>query len=74
MQRRRGGRGLLTRSVTKVPCAFSPGEQSRAGIPWMRAEEPGRGLLGKGITVSTQSLGEQTVDLLARLVRRGLRQ
>ena len=26
---------------------------------------------GKGITVSTQSLGEQTVDLLARLVRLG---
>ena len=71
MQRRRAGRGLLTRSVTKVPCASSPGEHERAGIPWVHTGEPGRGPRAEGENMSTQSLGEQTVDLLARLVRLG---
>ena len=38
------------------------------GVTWGSRDEASS---GKGITVSTQSLGEQTVDLLARLVRLG---
>ena len=61
----------LTCAVTKVPLVARLGEVKRVGIPWCQTREPGRGPAGKGIIVRTQSLGEQTVDLLGRLVRLG---
>ena len=63
--------GLLTRVVTKVPLVARSGEGERVGIPWCQAGEPGRGPRAEGENMSAQSLGEQTVDLLARLVRLG---
>lgn len=62
---------LLTCAVTKVPLVARSGEVRRVGIPWCQTWEPGRGPAGKGIIVRTQSLGEQTVDLLGCLVRLG---
>ena len=61
----------LTRAVTKVPLVARLGEVKRVGIPWCQAGEPGRGPRAEGENMSTQSLGEQTVDLLGRLVRLG---
>lgn len=66
-----GPGGLLTRVVTKVPLVARSGEVKRVGIPWCQAGEPGRGPRAEGENMSTQSLGEQTVDLLGRLVRLG---
>ena len=66
-----GTGGLLTRVVTKVPLVARSGEVKRVGIPWCQAGEPGRGPRAEGENMSTQSLGEQTVDLLGRLVRLG---
>ena len=63
--------GLLTRVVTKVPLVARSGEGERVGIPWCQAGEPGRGPRAEGENMSAQSLGEQTVDLLGRLVRLG---
>ena len=63
--------GLLTRVVTKVPLVARSGEGERVGIPWCQAGEPGRGPRSEGENMSAQSLGEQTVDLLGRLVRLG---
>ena len=62
---------LLTRIVTKVPLVARSGEVTRVGIPWCQAGEPGRGPRSEGENMSAQSLGEQTVDLLGRLVRLG---
>ena len=62
---------LLTRVVTKVPLVVRSGEVTRVGIPWCQAGEPGRGPRAEGENMSAQSLGEQTVDLLGRLVRLG---
>ena len=62
---------LLTRVVTKVPLVARSGEVTRVGIPWCQAGEPGRGPCAEGENMSAQSLGEQTVDLLGRLVRLG---
>ena len=62
---------LLTRAVTKVPLVARSGEVTRVGIPWCQAGEPGRGPRAEGENMSAQSLGEQTVDLLGRLVRLG---
>ena len=62
---------LLTRVVTKVPLVARSGERERVGIPWCQAGEPGRGPRAEGENMSAQSLGEQTVDLLGRLVRLG---
>lgn len=62
---------LLTCAVTKVPFVARVGERRRVGIPWCERGEPSEVPARKGIIVSTQSLGEQTVDLLARLVRLG---
>ena len=62
---------LLTRVVTKVPLVARSGEVTRVGIPWCQAGEPGRGPRAEGENMSAQSLGEQTVDLLGRLVRLG---
>ena len=62
---------LLTRVVTKVPLVARSGEVKRVGIPWCQAGEPGRGPRSEGENMSAQSLGEQTVDLLGRLVRVG---
>ena len=63
--------GLLTRAVTKAPLVARSGGRERVGIPWCERGEPSEVPARKGIIVSTQSLGEQTVDLLARLVRLG---
>lgn len=57
--------------VTKVPFVARVGERRRMRIPWCERGEPSEAPARKGIIVSTQSLGEQTVDLLARLVRLG---
>ena len=62
---------LLTRIVTKVPLVARSGEVKRVGIPWCQSGEPGRGPRAEGENMSAQSLGEQTVDLLGRLVRLG---
>ena len=62
---------LLTCVVTKVPLVARSGEVKRVGIPWCQAGEPGRGPRVEGENMSAQSLGEQTVDLLGRLVRLG---
>ena len=61
----------LTCAVTKVPLVARSGERERVGIPWCERGEPSEAPARKGIIVSTQSLGEQTIDLLARLVRLG---
>ena len=61
----------LTRVVTKVSLVARSGEVKRVGIPWCQAGEPGRGPRSEGENMSAQSLGEQTVDLLGRLVRLG---
>ena len=63
--------GLLTRAVTKATLVARLGEGKRVGIPWCQAGEPGRGPRSEGENMSAQSLGEQTVDLLGRLVRLG---
>ena len=47
------------------------GERERVGIPWCRQGSRDEAPAGKGIIVRTQSLGDQTVDLLGRLVRLG---
>ena len=57
--------------VTKVPFVARVGERRRMWIPWCQTREPSEAPARKGIIVSAQSLGEQTVDLLARLVRLG---
>lgn len=62
---------LLTCVVTKVLLVARLGEGKRVGIPWCQAGEPGRGPRAEGENMSAQSLGEQTVDLLGRLVRLG---
>ena len=62
---------LLTRAVTKAPLVARSGEVTRVGIPWCQAGEPSRGPRAEGENMSAQSLGEQTVDLLGRLVRLG---
>ena len=63
--------GLLTCAVTQAPFVARSGGRERVGIPWCERGEPSEVPARKGIIVSTQSLGEQTVDLLARLVRLG---